>query len=67
MSLNVVECNTERDTRSSIYMAGLRFTFYEMEEHNYVHHMGAFGVDRQARCLFLLRAVLNLVCCRVTV
>jgi hypothetical protein len=67
MSLNVAECNTEHDIRNSIYMGGLWFKFYDLQEHNYVHHLGAFGVDRQARCLFLLRAILNLVCRRVTV
>jgi len=66
MSLNAAECNTEHDKRSSIYMGGLRFKFYELQEHIYVHHLGAFGVDRQARCLFLLREILNLVCCHIT-
>jgi hypothetical protein len=61
MSLNVAECNTEHDTRSSVYVGGTRFKFYDLEEHNYVYHLGGFGVDRQAMCLFLLRAILNLV------
>ena len=51
MSLIVAECNTEHDTRSWIYMGGLRFKWYELEERNYLYHLGAFGVDRQARGL----------------
>jgi hypothetical protein len=60
MSFNVAECNAEHDTRCSIYTGGLRFKFYRLGKHNYAHHLGAFGGDRQARCLFLLRAILTL-------
>jgi hypothetical protein len=41
MSLNVPECNAEHNTRSLIYVRGLWFEFYDLEEHNYVTPRGS--------------------------